>query len=289
MKIESELSYSLPLFPCLSTIDHSSNNTEVEDDTASLINTLEHELRDLCIQMETAHVQESSLTQSEAIRVMLQSLKMSASSNCSNGSSDPLNDSGDHQLAVGELLCEIEEAKQRVVDMSHKLESESVCRKHSDMQRVAGESALAQAEAEISALQESLREIDEDSQIKSKELKTMELQLKEVHHKMDDLKMQIKETEGTAEMKANEAKDLESSLEQMNHQYKRSELKYERAQSEIESCQKLSVELKTKMIEKVSYCSVCNPIATPSALIVLTLVSIIQINRTTNWNQRRES
>ena len=114
----------------------------------------------------------------------------------------------------------------------------------------------------------------------------MELQLKEVHHKTEDLEMQIKETEGTAEMKANEAKDMESSLEQMNHQYKRSELKYERAQSEIESCQKLAVELKTKMIEKVSYC-LC--IATPSALIVLILDSIIQINRTMNWNQRRES
>ena len=75
------------------------------------MNTVEHELRDLCIQLEVHAVQNfQGLSQCEAINEMLQSLKMNANTKSPDQNPDLLDDSREHQLAVSEFLTEIDQA-----------------------------------------------------------------------------------------------------------------------------------------------------------------------------------
>ena len=136
---------------------------------------------------------------------MLQSLQRLQERSIASAST--LNDSNGHELEVSEFLSEIEEAKQRVEDMSFKLESEAAGRMQSEMQHAAGAEALASANDKIATLEERIGEMEDRHRKKAIELLA---------------------------------------------QRRKSELKYERAQSEIESCQKLAIQLKTSIIEKVS-------------------------------------
>ncbi|KAL9189780.1 hypothetical protein ACHAXT_009455 [Thalassiosira profunda] len=180
-----------------------SGNRRQSDNSQALLNAVEHELRDLCIQLDAPTPQDSDLSQHNAIHEMLQSLRRLQER--SIASANTLNDSNGHELEVSEFLSEIEEAKQRVEDMSFKLESEAAGRMQSEMQHAAGAEALASANDKIATLEERIGEMEDCHRKKAIELLA---------------------------------------------QRRKSELKYERAQSEIESCQKLAIQLKTSIIEK---------------------------------------
>ena len=117
--------------------------------------------------------------------------------------------SDEHQHDVCDLLSEIEDAKQKVVDMDRK-------RKQSKMQCIAKEEDLVVAKDKIASLEDRIRAMDEYALLSSKK-----------------------------------ANDMESHLQQIRSKLRKMELKHESAQSEIESCQKLIIELKTVIIEKV--------------------------------------
>ena len=190
-------------------LKHQTTTIDSANECQATMNTVEHELRDLCILFEVQTVQDVSLSQnediqlcesqSESIHSMLQSLKMKQSSKPEQ-SSDPLNDSRDHQNTICELLSEIDHAKKKVGDMSYKLESEVICRKQSEMECFAGQEALAWAKKQIQTLEQRLRDVEESSHLKT-----------------------------------HEAKVLETQLQQVKGQQKKSEAKYERALTEIES------------------------------------------------------
>jgi chromosome segregation ATPase len=176
----------------------------------TMMNNVEHELRDLCIVLEVQTVQDLLLSQSEdiqpcesqseAIHTMLQSLKTRVNAKAEQNA-DPLNDSGDHQYMVCELLSEIDHAKKRVGEMDHTLENEVLCRKQSEMQCIAREESLAWAKKQIQSLEQRIQDMDE-----------------------------------TCQLKIREVKDLETQLQQVKGQQHKSESKYERALIEIESC-----------------------------------------------------
>ena len=69
--------------------------------------------------------------------------------------------------------------------------------------------------------------------------------------RIEKLKRLIAESEISLQSKSKEIYDLETRLLQMEDQQKKSELKYEQAKAEIESCQNLAIELKKIIINKV--------------------------------------
>jgi len=230
--------------------DHTTSlNGSQVDEYQTVLNVLEYELRDLCIELEVQVVQACTVHQSESIHAMLQALKNVKRKADSN--SDPFNDSREHQSAVCELLSEIEEAKQRVVVMGEACESEAIRRKHTEMQYIAGEEALTAAREKIKTMEDRIREMDENAQEKSNEVKDYESQLHFLGGQQKLLEQRIKEMDENAQLNLAEAKDTEFHLQQVRTQYRKSQLKYERAQNEIEECQKLALDLKGRIIEKV--------------------------------------
>lgn len=191
-------------------LENQTTTIESANECQTMMNNVEHELRDLCIVLEVQTVQDLSLSQSEdiqpcesqseAIHTMLQSLKTRVNAKAEQNA-DPLNDSGDHQYMVCELLSEIDHAKKRVGEMDHTLENEVLCRKQSEMQCIAREESLAWAKKQIQSLEQRIQDMDE-----------------------------------TCQLKIREVKDLETQLQQVKGQQHKSESKYERALIEIESC-----------------------------------------------------
>ena len=228
------------------------NNKLLESDlNNNQIDSFEHELRDLCIQLELQIDYDPSLSQSETIYAMLQSIKFSLTGNTLDKSLDPFNDSREHQKAVCEFLSEIDEAQERVLDISQKLECETICRKTSEIQCVASEEALASAKEKITTLEQVIKDMGE-------QVKCLESNLESAQDQKRCLEQCIREKDSSAQKIAKDAKDIETHLHQAKYQHQKSELKYERASSEIESCQKLAIELKTILIEKVSTFIICH-------------------------------
>ena len=215
------------------------------------MNTVEHELRDICIQVEAQVDCDSSLSQHEVIYNMLHSLKVAvSSSNVICDKTNLLSDSGDHEL-VCEFLSEIEEAKKKVLDLDHKLSSEFNCRKKYEMKCKSKEQMLVEAEEKITTLEKSIKVLDETKLIQTQEIKDVELELEHAQEKHDTLETSIKDLNDIAQSKSKEVKELEANLHRTRDNLRKSELNYEHAQSEIESCQSLAIELKTIIIEKV--------------------------------------
>ena len=100
--------------------------------------------------------------------------------------------------------------------MSHNLDSEEIFRKQSEMQCIAGKEVLTNGKKQTTSLEQRIRDMDLSAQLKSKD-----------------------------------TKDLETHLQQVKGQQRKSELKFEGAQTEIASCQKLAIELKTMIFDKV--------------------------------------
>ena len=215
-------------------LEHQNNLIESDLKNNQLV-SVEHELRDLCIQLEAHDVLDSSLSQSESISAMLQMVKMAVTNK---------NDLKEESDSVCEFLSEIEEAQQRVVEMSQQLEKETFCRKQSETQCVAGEAALAEAKETINSLEEDKREREAD--------------MKKLENEQESIKQRIIELDEYALSKTKEAKDLASQLEQVTNQQRKSELKWEQASSEIESCQEYLLELKSTLIEKVCAALLCD-------------------------------
>lgn len=107
--------------------------------------------------------------------------------------SDPLYDSGEHQHDVCDLLSEIEEAKQKVVDMDRK-------RKQSKMQCIAKEEDLAVAKDKIATLEDRIRAMDEYAQLKSTEANDMKSHLQQIKSKLR--KMELKHENAQSEIES---------------------------------------------------------------------------------------
>lgn len=204
----------------LSSHTESSNRP---DDFKAILNTIEHELRDMCIQLDARIDQDTlSISQTEVIYGMLQSLKMAVTSP-SDEKMDLSNDSGAEQRLVSDLLSEIEEAKLRVVNMGHKLDRETSYRKKHEMQCESKDHALNEAEDKIKSLEQRMRNDGERLLIQSQQIKSLEKNVQ----------------------------DSNESAKQAKHLQLKTQVNYEQAQTEIDSCQTLISELKTIVIEKV--------------------------------------
>ena len=193
------------------------------DDFKAILNSIEHELRDVCIQLDAQIDQDNlSTSQPEVIYSMLQSLKMVVTSP-SDENMDLSNDSSAEHRLVCDLLSEIEEAKLRVVNMGHKLDRETSYRKKHEMQCQSKDHALIEAKDKINSLEQRIRNDDERSLIQSRAIKSLEKNVQDLNES------------------AKLAKDLQL----------KTQVNYEQAQREIDSCQTLVSELKTIIIEKV--------------------------------------
>ena len=192
------------------------------DDFKAILNTIEHELRDVCIQLDAQIDQDNrSISQPEVIYDMLQSLKMAVTT--PDEKMDLSNDSGAEHRLVSDLLSEIEEAKLRVVNMGHKLDRETSYRKKHEMQCESKDHALHEAEDKIKSLEQRMRNDDQRLLIQSQQIKTLEKNVQ----------------------------DSNESVQHAKHLHLKTQVKYEQAQTEIDSCQTLINELKTSIIEKV--------------------------------------
>jgi chromosome segregation ATPase len=150
--------------------------------------------------------------------------------------------SQDDQAAC-DLLSKLNETKQLMDGMSHKLSSERSYRQLAEMKCIAAETALADDKVRISVLEHQSKEMEEDALLQAKEIKSLTAHIEEVQSKIDEMNT-------NDQLLSREVKDLELRLEQAEGQKKRLELKYERSLAEIESCQKHSNDLMTIIIEK---------------------------------------
>ena len=106
--------------------------------------------------------------------------------------SDPLYDSKEHQHDVCDLLSEIEEAKQKVVDMDRK-------RKQSKMQCIAKEEDLVAAKDKIASLEDRIRAMEEYGQLKTNEANYMESHLQQVKSKHRKLELKYESAQSEIE------------------------------------------------------------------------------------------
>jgi len=146
--------------------DHSAffaSNTAEHDE---YLNKIESDLRDLCIVLgvPTGLQRDGTADQSQfgtiialihALRLFVSNFvaQMDSKLNDSRDALDSINDSQEYQTAVGDFLSDIDEARERVLDIGARLEEETLCRKNSEQRVLDGEEALLAAKETISILQ----------------------------------------------------------------------------------------------------------------------------------------
>lgn len=253
---------------------------------------IESDLRDLCIVLgvPTGLQQDGTADQSQcgAIIALIHALRLFVSNfvaqmdsklNDSRDALDSINDSQEYQSAVIDFLSDIDEARERVLEIGAILEEEKLCRKNSDQQVLDGEEALLAAKETISALQK-------EAQGKSVAIENLTMEINDTKRSIVDheeemarlqdriiasgesalasdsacritrdelssVKRERDELESLVESKSRLVTDLEGQLAQSRCQLLKLEQKAQHMEIQLQSAQDLASELNSMVAKKV--------------------------------------
>ena len=274
--------------------DHSAFFASNTAETDQYLNKIESDLRDLCIVLgaPTGPQRDGNADQSQfgtiialihALRLFVSNFvaQMDSKLNDSRDALESINDSQEYQTAVGDFLSDIDEARERVLDIGARLEEETLCRKNSEQQVLDGEEALLAAKETISALQKEAQEksiIIDNLKMEINDIKMSIADHEEGKARLQDriiaseesalasdtacqitedelasVKQERDELVSLVQSKSLLVTDLESQLAQSRCQLAKLEQKSQQMQIRLQSAQDLASELNLMIAQKVCF------------------------------------
>ena len=231
-----------PLLACHDEIIKSDSSRDELNDCKALMNTIEHELRDICIQLDVQINQddsESSLSQPEVIHCMLQSLNVTVASGTLNPKSDALlHDDGD-DLLVDDFLSEIEQAKQRVEHLGHK-------RKHYKYESKSRGQTIEDAAKTIKDLEEQIKVMDETALMKIQKIKNIESQFEQAQQEKQALEVRVNDLSEQSQTLEEQIKVVDKAALKQAQEIKAVELQLEHAEQTKHALEDMSNTLQTR-------------------------------------------
>ena len=231
-----------PLLACHDEIIKSDSSRDELNNCKAMMNTIEHELRDICIQLDVQINQddsESSLSQPEVIHCMLQSLNVTVASGTLNPKSDAiLHDDGD-DLLVDDFLSEIEQAKQRVEHLGHK-------RKHYKYESKSRGQTIEDAAKTIKDLEEQIKVMDETALMKIQKIKDIESQFEQAQQEKQALEVRVNDLSEQSHTLEEQIKVVDKAALKQAQEIKAVELQLEHAEQTKHALEDMSNTLQTR-------------------------------------------